>query len=307
MANTLAGVAHDNIARMSIEAFADELCPISGFTLDFSADAVTQGTTISTREVPIHGTVGDKTDTHTGSYSNAIDNQTLTQKQITLGSEPIMGIAFTDDEVAQMNNGVYSDVLQRLIKMSARGVANSMLDAIWAKVDSTFTAGVTVAVANFDADDMADARGDFVANAGSMNAGPVCVLQPTYYTALLKDNAIQDKSASGLDALQSGLVPKCAGFKVLEAPSLTSAAGGNTVGFCSLPHALLVAMRGVKSQVPEDLVAYKIMQHPVMGSTLTYSAHYNRDYRRVEHYVETLYGVADGTTTALRRIISAAE
>jgi hypothetical protein len=305
MSNTLAGVSYDNIFRISLEAFADSLVPIDGFTLDMSAAAASQGTTVSTRSLGAIGTVGDKTDTHTGSYSNAIDNETLTQEQVDMTNEPIMGFAFSDDEVAQMNSGVYSDVVMRLLKRNARGIANNVLDTIWAAVDTTFTAGVTVAVANFDADDMADARADFVANAGSMADMPVCVLQPTYYAALLKDNAIQDASASGLDALQSGQVAKCSGFRMLEAPSLAAAAVNNTVGFCALPEAMLIAMRGVSTQAADDLLFHRIEQHPVSGVTLTMSSHFNRDYRRTEVYVETLFGIADGVESSLRRITSA--
>ena len=306
MANTLAGVSHDNVARIGLDAFADGLVSLKGFTTDYSTEAV-QGTTVSTRIVPVAGTVGDLNDTHSGSYSDAIDDQVLSQVQITLGSDPIIGFQFTDQEVTQMNNGVYSDTVQRLIKQAAYAVANKIQDTVWAAVDTTFTAGVSaVLAADFGADEMFDARADFVANAGSMGEGPVCVLNPSYYSALGKDGAIQDNSKSQLDALVSGEIPRVAGFDILEAPSLPGAAVNNTVGFCALPSAMAIAMRPISAgpEVENDLVAYEVLQHP-SGAVLNYQSWVIRDTRALAHSFSIQWGLADGVTSSLRRITSA--
>jgi len=308
MANTLAGVSHDNIARIGLDAFADPLVSLSGFTTDYSNEVV-QGTTISTRIVPVAGTVGDLNDTHGGDYNDAIDNQVLEQVQITLGSDPVIAFAFSDQEVVQMNAGVYSDTVKRLIKTHARAVANNVLDAVWAKVDSTFTAGIDpVLAADFGADEMFDARADFVANAGDVDDA-TCVLQPSYYAALGKDGAIQDNSKSRLETLQSGEVPRVAGFDILEAPSIAGAAGGNTVGFCATPSALAIAMRAISAgpEVEADLVAYQPMVDPTTGALLLYTSWVKRSTRQLVHAFQTQYGIADGVTTSLRRIISATE
>jgi len=307
MGNTLAGVSHDNIARIGLDAFADALVSLRGFTTDYSTD-VTQGSTVSTRIVPVAGTVGDLNDTHSGDYNDAIDDQVLTQVQVTLGSDPVIGFGFTDQEVVQMNSGVYSDTVQRLIKHHAYAVANNILDTVWAAVDTDFTAGVSgVLAADFGADEMFDARADFVANAGSMNESPVCVLNPSYYSALGKDGAIQDNSKSQLATLQSGEIPRVAGFDILEAPSLPGAAVNDTVGFCALPSAMAIAMRGISAgpEVENDLVAFEVMRDDVTGVILVYSSWVERNKRKLNHAFQCQFGIANGVTSSLRRITSA--
>jgi len=305
MGNTFDGMDWENVAQTGLDAFADALVPLQAFTLDLSAEA-TQGSVVSTRIVPVAGSVGDLTDDHTGAYSDAVDDQTFTAVDITLGSEPVIGFGFTDKEYMQISNGILSDSVQRLIKTHAYAVANKILDTVFAAVDTTFTAGVSaVTAANFDSDDVVDARTDWVQNGGTMLSGPTLVLDADYYGALLKDNAIQDYGASGIDAIKSGNIPMCNGFKVLEAPSLSGVAANNTTGFVCTPECFAIAMRPVQTQAQDDFIHYQVMQDPVTGVVLTYSVVFERNYRKVNHYFEAHWGFADGVTTSLRRITSA--
>lgn len=308
MANTLNGMTYDNIAKAGLDTFVDALCPLSVFTLDLSSEVKEQGTTVSTRIVPaITGTVGDLTDTHTGLYTDAIDDYSTSQVQVTLGSEPIIGFHLTDAEMAQVGAGVMSDTVARLIKAHAYAVANSILDTIWATVDTSFGTGVSaVAASAFDADDVADLRNYCVTTgAWHMTGEESLVLDSSYYTALLKDNAIQDRSASGLDTLISGKVPMCCGFRVIEAPSLAGAAVNNTGGFACKPYAMAIAMRGVSTQSENDFLHYEVLQDDQTGIVLTYKAWFDRSYHRVYHTFETLWGRADANTSAIARITSA--
>ena len=306
MANTMNGMDYENVARIGLDAFADGLIPIRAFTTDLSGDINDQGTVVKTRIVPVAGTVGDLTDDHTGAYTDAIDDQTFSAVSVTLGSEPVIGWAFTDKEMMQISSGVMADTTQRLIRQMAYGVANKMLDDIFATIDTTYTAGVSaVLAADFDADDVADARADWVANGGTMEESPTLVLNPSYYAALLKDNAIQNESASGMDGIRTGKVPTCCGFKVVEAPSLPGAAVNNTVGFYCSPSARAIAMRPVTTQSNRNFDAFFTMVHPVTGVVLTFASWFDTQYRKQYNTFEAHWGQADAVTTSLRRITSA--
>ena len=305
MSNTLAGVYNENTAIEGFSAFVDGLAPLRAFTTDFSGD-VEQGTQVNTRIVPaISGTVGDLTDTHSGDYSAAIDDFTLSEVSIDMGSEPVIGWAWTDREWNNIKAGVFSDTQRRLARGHAYAIANKILDDVFATIDTTYTAALTTSAANFDADDVAALRQDWVENARNNMDEAYLVLQPSYYAALLKDNAIQDLSASGSGNLLTGELPMLSGFKVIEAPSLPGAAVNNTVGFTCHPSAKGIAMRPPKSQASEDMLAYEVMVEPVTGASLLYASWFDRDLRKVLSTFEALWGQADAVTTSLRRITSA--
>jgi len=308
MANTITGMTFENVARLGIKAFADKLIPISAFTLDLSADAQDQGTVVKTRIVPAAGTVGDLTDTHTGVYTDAIDDQVMTEVSVTLDAQPVIGFAFTDAEANQISSGVMSDTAGKLVMQAARGIANSVLDTCFAAVDTTYSAGVSAVTAGaFDSDDVADLRG-YCVTTGCWDFGAgdeKLVLSSAYFTSLLKDNAIQDRSASGIDALVSGNIARCCGFQVIEAPSLAGAAASNTTGFAAKPEGMAIAMRAVKTQAQNDFLAYRVVSHDPTGLVLTYKSWFDRTYHKVNHTFETLWGRADGHINGIIRITSA--
>ena len=307
MANTITGMTWENVAQMGIKAFTDKLAPLGAFNLDLSADAQDQGTVVKTRIVPVAGTVGDLTDTHTGLYTDAIDDQVMVSVPVTLGSEPIIGFGFTDAEVNQIEAGVYSDTVKKLTEQAVYGVANTILDTCFAAVDTTYSTGVSaVAASAFDVDDVIDLRAYVVTtSAWQFNGTESLILDSSYYAALLKDAAIQDKSASGLDAVLSGDVPRCAGFKVIEAPSLSGAAANNTGGFAAKPEGMCIAMRAPKTQSRGDFMHYEVVTDPVSGAVLVMAVWYDRSYRKVMATVETLWGRADASVDGIARITSA--
>lgn len=307
MANTNSGMTFENVAQMGLDTFVDALIPISGFTLDLSADVQTQGTTVKTRIVPaITGTVGDLTDTHTGLYTDAVDDYGTTEVSVDLDKEPVIGFHLTDKEMQDIGDGVMSDTVTRLIKQHVYAISNNILDTIFGLVDTSFGTGVSaVAASAFDADDVVDLRTYCVTTgAWHMNGEETLIVTPAYYAALLKDNAIQDKSASGVDALVSGTIPRVAGFKTLEAPSLEGAAVDNTGGFACKPYALAIAMRGVRTQSNQDFLHFEVLQDDRTNVVLTYAAWFDRSYRKVYHTFETLWGVSDANTAAIVRITS---
>jgi len=301
--NTLAGLRYENVARAGFDTLVDALVPFVGFTRDLSTDAVEQGTVVKTRIVP---TVTPASVSAGASYSAAISAKTFTEVSVTLDQHYVGGFAFNNRELAAIEDGVLSDTTERAIKASMYGVANQCLDYLWALVTSAYTASVTVAASGFDADYMADLMNACAKAGFPMGLGPVCMLDPDYYTALVKDNAIQDKSASGVDALITGTIPMCAGFKVHNAVSLPGAAANNTVGFGALPDAIAIAMRGmdVDDDIKKDFIEFEVLKDDVTGIVATFSVWVDRDTRKKYWAMETMYGASRANTNALKRITS---
>jgi hypothetical protein len=255
--------------------------------------------------VPAATAATDLVDDESGSYAAVTDDQTTTAVQVTLDPHPVSGFHLTDGQAQEIAAGVWSDTNKRLVNTHVRGIAEDILGTLFALVTNAnySTAALTTSAANFDADDVADLRVVAI-NAGMDPEDMVMVLNPDYYAALLKDNAISDYSASQSDALRTGELPRLSGFKVIEAPTLPSNSE-NLTGFIATPDAAAIAMRGVDTQDRGQFLSYNILQDDVVGAVMTYSALWTPTYRRVEHVFEALYGVKKANGGALKRIVSA--
>ena len=305
MANTFNGMVADNIALRGISTLEKMLAPLSAFSLNLSSDIQEQGTTVSTRITPAATAATDLVDDESSSYAAVIDNQSTTAVQVTLDPHPVTGFAITDAEVQNVRGGVLSDTINRMVDSHIRGIAEDILDTLFALVTNAnySTAGLVTTAANFDADDVADLR--VVADdAGWPQGEGTLMLNSTFYGALVKDNAIQDFSASQSDALRSGTLPSLSGFTVIKAPTLPTNSE-NLAGFICMPDAAAIAMRGVDTQARDKFESYQILQDDTTGAVLTYSALWTQTYRRVEHVFEALYGVKKAQAASLKRITTA--
>jgi len=311
MANTFNGMTADNIARLGITTLEKALVPMSAFTLNLSPDIQDQGTTVSTRIVPAAAAPTDLVNDESGSYSSVVDDQTTTAVQVILDQHPVSGFALTDSEAQEIAAGVWRDTGERLVKSYARGIANDILNDIFNLVTvANFGAAVlTTAAANFDADDVADLREEAV-NAGfSMDDEPALLLTPAYFSALLKGTDVKDFSASQLDALRTGNLPRLSGFKIIEAPTFPPVGGTpeteNAVGFIAMPDAIAIAMRGVDTQDRRRFISYEVMESEVVGAILTVSSLWTEAKRQVETIFETRHGVKKAQGASLKIIASA--
>lgn len=310
MGNTWNGMTFENIANMGLSALEDALIPMQGFTTDFSTE-IPQGTVVNTRIVPAASAPTDLVDNESNSYAAVVDDVATTTVAITLDPHPVNGFAFTDTEAQQIGNGVWTDTTKRLVKTHVRSIANATLNTVFTLITNAnySTAAFVGAASTFDADDVADLAAVAVNAGWDMSDGPVLVLTPSYYTALVKDNAVQDRSASGADTLQSGKLPMINGFRVIQAPTLppfgSQPATENLVGFISQPAAAAIAMRGVDTQDRGQFLHYQILQDSITGAVITYSAIWTPTYRRVEHVFEALYGASKAQAGSLKRLTSA--
>ena len=307
MSNTWAGMTFTNIAQLGITTLEKALVPLAGFTTDLSADIKDQGTIVNTRIVPAAAASQDLVDTLSGSYATAAQDTTTVSVPVTLDPHPVTGFYLTDTQAQEIGNGVWSDTAARLVKSAVRGIAEDVLDSVFALITNSnySTAAFVGAASTFDDDDMVDLRQAAVEAGFTMADNPVCVLNPDYYGALLKDNAIRDTSSSGTSApLTVGELPKLKNFAMIEAPTLPGNSE-NLVGFIAEPSAIAIAMRGVETQSPGDFLHFEILQGPVTGVVMTYSVMFNRTTRRIDHVFEALYGVAKAQAAALKRMTSA--
>jgi hypothetical protein len=307
MANAWNGMTFTNIARMGISTLEKALIPMQGFSLDLSSEIMQQGNAVSTRIVPAATAPTDLVDDESGSYASVVDDQTTTAVTVTLDPHPVTGFALTDTEAQEIAAGVWSDTSSRLVKTHTRAIANAVLNSLFSLITNANygAAAFTGAASTFDADDVADLRNTAVTAGFDMGSNPVLVLNPDYYAALLKDNAIQDASASGTNApLTLGDLPTLSGFTVVEAPTLPGNSE-NLVGYIAEPSAMCIAMRGVDTQSRGDFLDFQILQTPTVGAVMTYSAIFNRSTRKVDHVFEALYGVKKAQGAALKRIVSA--
>jgi hypothetical protein len=296
-----------NILREGISALEQALIPMQGFSMDMSSGVAEQGTVVSTRIVPAATAPTDLVDDESGSYASVVDAQTTTAVTVTLDPHPVTGFGLSDTEAQQIGAGVWSDTLTRLVQTHGRAIGNAVLNSLFALITNAnySTAAFTGAASTFDADDVADLRNTAVTAGWDMNARPVLVLNPDYYAALLKDNAIQDASASGSNAaLTMGDLPTLSGFSVIEAPTLPSNSE-NLVGYIAQPDCMAIAMRGVDTQSRNDFLGYEIGQQSPTGAVMTASASFNRATRTVDYIFEALYGVVKAQAGSLKRITSA--
>ena len=304
MSNTWNGMTFTNIAREGFDALLQALVPLTAFTRDFSTD-VPQGTKVQSRIVAA-STADDLTSDHSGDYSEAAKDSTTTQIEVTLNKRPVDGFNLTDTEAQNIGAGVWSDTAQRIVRTKAYSVAKSYLDDVFGLItDSNYgSAKVTTSAATFDVDDVVKLRQEAV-SAGWLHSpeNSVMVLNPALYAALLKDGDIKNYSSSQSDALRSGELPRLAGFRVIEAPTLPGN-NENLVGFTAQVDCIAVALRAVQSQASGDFEAFEILQDDVTGVVMTYAAWFDRNYRKMNHSFELFGGASKANGDALHRIVS---
>lgn len=319
MANAWNGTIFTNIAEKGISAFNKGLAVLGAFTTDFSTEAAEQGTTVTTRIVPVSGAAVDMSDAGnlTGSVpynredASVTEDTTTTAKSVVLSKAYARGFHLTDAQAGEIGSGVWADTVVRLIEQKAYAVAvacvKDVLDLI---VPATFTNTpiFTGAAASYDMDDVADA-GELASQLGwGLDGRTTMVLDTAYATSLKKDNAIQDLSASGISVVQDGELRKLDRFGVMESPIMRDATtfytGQNGRGFMARPEAMMMAFRPIVPQAPELLVHYEILEDP-SGVVLAYRVHYNTATGTMYHTFETLFGTAAGQATALSLLKSA--
>lgn len=199
------------------------------------------------------------------------------------------------------------DVVQGLLPTMADAIANKMFAMQNALVTTAFTnTKITSTAANWDADDMADAA-TTLSTVKASEQGRYAVLEPAYYGALSKDNAIQAAYAFGDDGvIKRNVIQNVHGFGINMVPAVADSGDvANLVGWVAAPEAFAVAFR--PSFESGEVPTYAKMgsyTDPTTGITITTKIWDGND-GNYHLWAGVGFGIARGRVTALTAIVSA--
>lgn len=299
MANTLTTLTHTILATKVMEAFTQIVAPVRSMVTDFSAEAVQRGDKV---KVP-YVSGGYSASDFNGTY--LVQDSTVEGLDITIDKRKYVSWGLTTENLATMPQLS----LEMFAKQKANALASAFLADVWSVItNANFGAAAkTSSAANFDADDVVDIREACVAANWPANMRSL-VLDEAYVAYLLKDNAIQDASASGsTDPLREGSIRRLAGFDIYES-TLIPANGENLVGFACLPDAIYIANRAL---IPDEAANRAGVQTEVItdpngsGLTMVMRDWFDPNTDAHKKILEINYGYrAGGNTAALKRVVS---
>jgi hypothetical protein len=295
MANTLPSNL-TAIAQAGLDVLQRELLPFNVFTKDFSSDIASAGDAVSTRIATAPASAD-----LSGGYT-AVD-QTITAKTVTLSNFKGLVVGFTDLQVSKAS----FDIVEQFVVPGIRALMNDIFDDVNNLViNGNYSQKETIAATAFDSDSMALLAKDLTV-ANVPKAGRYAILNPTYYLALAKDNAIKAAYAyGGADAIRDNRIPRVHGFDLHELSTVDSTPGGQSEylqGWVGTPQAILIAARrpAAPAQFPGELVD---TQDPTTGLPMQWRRWYDPDSGLHKFSVGTIWGVAVGNASCLYRIVS---
>jgi hypothetical protein len=233
--NTLAGTTLERLAALTLDSLVTEVVPLMSFVTDFSADAVPQGNTVTTR---IPGAVS----TQNFAASKATANATTISRVITLDKYRGVSLGFNDVERSATD--------LRLSEMFVRPavsaiVENVMLDALSVFTVANHADSTAITPANFDA----DAVSTLAQNLSTIKVPRTrrtIIIPPSYYGPLTRDNAIQQAFAyGGSEVIRENRVPSVHGFNIVEYTGEIPLNARAMKGVAFAPMSVAIAARGV--------------------------------------------------------------
>ena len=259
------------ISQRTLETLLPLLLPIRAFAADFSAEIMNAGESVKTRRV-VKGTATSYADGFTASDAN---------------TDPIT-ITLGDPQG-------YGDKIQAdLFALVASTTGGSGGTPVFSNTP------LAVNAADFSADNVADLAQSLTA-LNVPKDGRVLVLTPSFYGALAKDPGVKYAYAYGSPTgIQDNKIPRIHGFDSHESTLMPTGLNG----FASWSEALCIAAR--QPATPQNW--YGEVQNVVdPQSNVALQFRFFYDGIAQKHYlnVQSLYGVAAGTTDALIRIVPA--
>lgn len=244
MANTLTNINDTKIMEMGIAALKHGLTPVNVFTVDAGSQPTAKNQLVY---VPL-ATARDA-----ASYSTTYEdgNTTVVGYPVNCNTHLMCSWHITEEQAMATPTNAFELAAAEAMKGLAIGIQNTVFNAITtANFGSTEnTDEYTVVAGSFDVDAVAHVRQICTkTNKWDPMGKRALVLDGAYMANLLKDPAVQDRSASGKDSLVSGSVGGLMGFDLFEnnlVVGSTPGTGENLTGFAALPQALAVAIRPV--------------------------------------------------------------
>ncbi len=199
------------------------------------------------------------------------------------------------------------DVVMGLLPTMGNAIANKMFAMQNALVTTAFTnTKITSTAANWDADDLADAA-TTLSTTKTSKSGRYAVLEPAYYGALSKDNAIQAAYAFGDDGvIKRNVIESVHGFGLHMVPAVADSADvANMVGWVAGPEAFAVGFRpSFESAEVPTYASMGTYTDPNFGITITTRLWDGND-GNYHLWAGVGFGIARGRVTALTAIVSA--
>ena len=199
------------------------------------------------------------------------------------------------------------DVIRGLLPTMGNAIANKMFAMQNALVTTAFTnTKITSTAANWDTDDMADAA-TTLTTVKANTVGRYAVVEPAYYGALSKDNAIQAAYAFGDDGvIKRNIIQNVHGFALNVVPAVADSGDvANLVGWVAAPEAFAVAFR--PSFESNEVPTYAQMgsyTDPTTGITITTKLWDGND-GNYHLWAGVGFGISRARVTALTAIVSA--
>ena len=302
MANTLGGINLAAIAEQSLDYLSYEFFPITAVATDFSGDIATKGESVTTRIVS-----GLTAQDLSSGYASAAQDVTSTAVTVTLNNFYGVPYGFNDLEVSKAGDANW--LRDNFVAPAMEGLKDKIMQTIFTLCTTANYSNETISTAaNFDSDDLADIAGALTklkVPASKRSA----ILDPDYYTALIKDAVVEDASAFGDNqAIKEGVVQRVRGVNVFQYASVPGLSE-NFTGMVLHPSAIALAARTVAD--PTDLnadapVLVENREDPVTSLPLQFRAWYDANAGKTYFCVASLWGVAKGQANSMHRIVSSA-
>lgn len=302
MANTLTNVNTTKVYSECLSALKVMLEPLSIFSVKYDSEPGAIGDSVY---VPVVSS--QSAGTGTTDYESGDGSAVGVQVQISTN------YSRSNHLTAVQASKTQTDAFKKWMMEGMYSIASGVLTATQNLVTTAFTNSKTVGAATaMDADLMLDIRKDCVT---TMKFRPMdginVVLDAAYFANLLKDPAIRDRSASGLDAGVSGNVARWAGMNIRESVTLSSAdpyaapaTGAYLRGFACVPSAIGVTIRPPKVLDDKPWLSIENVVDPETGIGFQVRTWVSTKTNTLWGCVETLYGGARVNTAALYRFIS---
>jgi len=308
MANTFTNVNDTKIMADAIAALNHGLTMTDIFSIDVGSDPAEKNQTIY---VPL-------ATARTGAEYNTTyedGNTTIAGQSVDVNTHLMCPWHVTEKQSAQSRVKLFEAGSVECAYGLAATVQNTIINVVTASNfgNTEDTDKETVTAANFDADAIADIKNICVKTNKWREVRPglygSLVMDGAYITNAQKDPAIRDKSASGKDALESGLVGKVSGFNLYEnniiASSTPGSGGENLVGFAVQPAAIAAAIRPIQPLGGAALEYEDIATDPDSGISMSYRRWVNTATGDMWGAFTVLMGVGKVDGNRLVRIVSA--
>lgn len=310
----LQGMYVANISNFVLNAFAKKLAPFMSIWATNVSDQMPEGDSVDVAYVAQEGAAVDLADVSDDRTNSSVSPElSTTKKTVQLSHKPCRGFFVSPWEAAKARDGILTKSLEMKINNVTGSVALSVIEGMINQViAANFANSVTINPAAFDKDDVSAIR--TVADGLEWNdEDGVLVLNSSLHEALREDGGIIDKSASGADTLNTGMLPSLHGFGIQKnrrvPPSGGQAATEGLIGFAALPSAMGIAMRPLSATeafglTPAEfgLAAEEPLFDEEANVACTLSIWGAANTKNLYHTVETWWGKAVMEASALIRL-----